>query len=98
MYIVQFLKGMWQNQFFGLPGGAVLMLALAGCDRAPSQPVFGAYFPSWMLCAFMGIAGVVALRQVFVVTGVDAALPSPILVYLMLMIAFSFAAWLQWLD
>jgi hypothetical protein len=50
---------------------------LSGCSRgsAPSFDVFGAFFPAWLLCGVIGIAGAVVARIVFVSTGLANALP-----------------------
>lgn len=48
---------------------------------APAIPFFGAYFPSWLLCTFLGILGAVAVRLVFVRLGIDDALPARLPIY-----------------
>jgi hypothetical protein len=79
-------------------GVALALAALSGCSAAPSQPILGSYFPSWMICALAGIGATVVARQLFAVTGIGRALPAPLLVYLALAAAFAFATWLLWLD
>jgi YtcA family len=74
------------------------VIALAGCTPAPSQTIFGAYFPSWMLCALVGLGATVVVRQLLVAVGMDKFLPVPLVVYLTLATAFAFAMWLAWLD
>ena len=51
-----------------------------GCGRAgaPSFVLFGAYFPGWMLCGVIGIAGAAIARATLVRTGVSNALPYPL--------------------
>ncbi|HEY1981347.1 MAG TPA: YtcA family lipoprotein [Xanthobacteraceae bacterium] len=71
---------------------------MAGCSAAPSQNILGSYFPSWMICALIGIVATIVVRQVFVVAGIDRTLPAPLLVYLAIATAAAFAAWLIWLD
>jgi Ca2+/Na+ antiporter len=71
---------------------------MAGCSAAPSQNILGSYFPSWMICALIGLAAAIAFRQVFAVAGIDRTLPAPLLVYLALGTAAAFAVWLIWLD
>ena len=53
------------------------LLSLGGCGTtgAPSYDLFGAFFPAWLLCGTVGIAGAVAARVVFVSTGVANTLP-----------------------
>jgi hypothetical protein len=68
-------------------------IVLAGCSeaRAPSIPLFGAYFPAWLACATAGILGAVLVRVVFVLVGIDDRLPVRLLVYVSLAAAIAFA-------
>jgi hypothetical protein len=50
-----------------------------------------------MICALVGLVAAVAVRALLAKTGIDAALPMPIVVYLALATAFSLAMWLLWL-
>ncbi|MBK5925863.1 YtcA family lipoprotein [Rhodobaculum claviforme] len=82
----------------GLPLGVVLV-ALAGCSPAahsPTVPVFGAYFPIWLIAAVLGILATVMMRLVFLRTGIDDRLPVPLLVYLFAAIKFSVGIWALW--
>jgi hypothetical protein len=36
---------------------------LDGCNGAPSRNILGSYFPSWMVCALVGIALALPLRR-----------------------------------
>lgn len=58
----------------------------------------GSYFPTWMICALLGLLAVAILRVVLGKAGIDAALPMPALVYLCLWIAVTLAIWLLWLG
>ena len=83
------------------PIRTLLFAALAsvgGCSGSPTQNVFGSFFPSWMLCALAGLVFAVVMHRVFVAVGIDKTLPAPFLVYLALVVAFTFAAWLIWLG
>jgi FtsH-binding integral membrane protein len=71
--------------------------ALAACSASPSRNILGSYFPTWMICALLGLVGVVILRVVFGKTGIDAALPVPVIVYLCAWLAVTLAIWLIWL-
>lgn len=73
------------------------LLWLTGCSSAPSRNILGSYFPSWMICALIGLVATVAIRALLAKTGIDAALPMPIVVYLAMATAFSLAIWLIWL-
>lgn len=78
----------------GALGGA----ALSACSAAPSRNLLGSYFPTWMLCALLGLFGVLLVRLLLVRSGIDQALPLPALVYLSLWIAMTLATWLLWLG
>ena len=58
---------------------ALLCLAsiLAGCSAsgAPSFDLFGAFFPAWLLCGVIGIAGAGLARVAFVGSGLANVLP-----------------------
>ena len=69
---------------------------LAGCNHAPAQNLLGSYFPSWMICAVIGLLGTLVCRQVMVRTGLDAVIPVKLLVYLALGLSLTFLAWLSW--
>ena len=77
---------------------AISTIVLAGCSDAPSQAILGSYFPSWMICALIGIVATVFVRLLLVAGGLDKALPAPLVVYLALVAGFAFTAWLLWLD
>jgi lipopolysaccharide export LptBFGC system permease protein LptF len=73
-------------------------MSLAGCARSPDLNVFGSFFPSWMVCALVGLVFAAVMHRVFGALGIDKALPAPLLVYLSLAVAFTFATWLIWLG
>ncbi|WEK50043.1 MAG: YtcA family lipoprotein [Candidatus Kaistia colombiensis] len=68
-------------------------VVLSGCvgTRAPSIPLFGAYFPAWLACVTVGILGAVVIRVAFVFIGLDDRLPLRLLVYVCLASGLSFA-------
>ena len=71
---------------------------LGGCSDAPSQNVLGSYFPSWMICALIGIVLAAATQRGLAAAGLKEAVPVPLLVYLAFAVFFAFAAWLVWLG
>ena len=71
--------------------------ALQGCSRAPSRNILGSYFPSWMVCALLALVMTIVVRAVLARTGVDAELPAPLVTYMAIFAAFTFAVWLIWL-
>lgn len=75
------------------------VLALAGCAgeaRTPSLPLFGSFFPTWILCAIAGVIVAVIVRGIFIRTGLDEHLPVPPLVYLSLAVSGGIVAWFIW--
>ena len=70
---------------------------MAGCDGAPSRNILGSYFPSWMVCALVGIALTLVARAVLKLTGLLQELPAPLVVLLAFGCAVNFALWLVWL-
>lgn len=81
--------------------GTLLLLLpiglLAGCSSAPSRNILGSYFPSWMVCVLVALGLTALVRAILIKTGVDAAVPAPLVVYLAMTVAFTFAMWLLWL-
>jgi len=61
--------------------------SLAGCAPggaplgAPAISLFGAYFPAWLLCAFIGVIGAVLVRVAFIRVGLDDMFPVRLPVY-----------------
>ncbi len=80
----------------GIGGYAAFIpaLALTGCGSAPSLEILGSFFPSWMLCAALGIAGAVVLRLIFAKLDIEASIPFRPLVYPLLAGALAFILWL----
>jgi hypothetical protein len=70
---------------------------IAGCDGAPSRNILGSYFPSWMVCALVGIVLALVARGVLKATGLLQELPAPFVVLLAFGCAVNFAVWLIWL-
>ncbi len=64
----------------------------------PSTNVLGSFFPSCMLCVIGGIVATIVVRQILVAARLDRGLPAPVLVYLAMIVLFSFGGWLTWLD
>jgi len=59
----------------------------------PQINVIGSFFPSWMLCAAIGIVVAVLARRLFVVVGVDPYLGPRALVYPSLAIVVTLVLW-----
>ena len=69
---------------------------LAGCGASPERNLLGSFFPAWMLCAAVGVAGAVVLRQALGALGVDRYLIAPPLTYLCAAVAGTLLVWLLW--
>ena len=71
-------------------------LLVAGCTQSPSQNILGSYFPSWLICVAGGVVATAVLRQVLVLTKLEAHLLLPPLVYIAMAAGASMAIWLIW--
>jgi YtcA family len=56
----------------------------------------GSFFPSWMLCAAVGIVVAIICRQILVVVGVNDHLIAPPLTYLCIAGSATLLCWLLW--
>lgn len=74
-----------------------LTAAISGCEGAPSRNILGSYFPSWMVCALVGLVVALVARAVFKATGILQEMPAPLAVLLALGCAVTFGLWLVWL-
>jgi YtcA family len=63
-----------------------------GCN--PVIGIAGAQFPDWILCLFVGIVMSLALRPVFVATGIDEWMTPRPLIYACFVLAIAFSCWL----
>ena len=77
---------------------AAFVSVASGCDGAPSRNILGSYFPSWMVCALIGIAVALLARAIFKASGLLVELPVPFLVMAAIACASTFALWLIWLS
>jgi YtcA family len=67
---------------------------LGGCQRVPSINLLGAFFPSWMLCALVGIALTLIVRGVLIAADADDGLGPRGVVYPALALALGLGTWL----
>jgi hypothetical protein len=65
-----------------------------GCRGAPSINVVGSFFPAWMLCVGLGVAGAMALRQAFIKVGIESHLRPRLLIYFCLWALITLSSWL----
>jgi len=62
-------------------------------EMAPQINIVGSFFPSWMLCALIGIAAALLGRWLFVRTGLDPYVGPRKLVYSSLAILVTLVLW-----
>jgi hypothetical protein len=77
-------------------GRVAIVLPVAACSYAPTMDLLGSYFPAWMLCAVIGIAAAVIIRQILVVAGINDYVVAPLLTYAGLAVSATLLAWLLW--
>ena len=70
----------------------VLILFAAGCD--PVLNIAGTFFPGWMPAILIGSALTVAIRYLFVFTGLEPHLGPLALIYTSLGVLLSVVSWL----
>jgi uncharacterized membrane protein len=70
------------------------LVLLTGCRGAPSINLLGSFFPAWMLCMALGVAGAFAVRGVCVRTGIEPHLQPRLLVYSCLWGLLTLLSWL----
>jgi hypothetical protein len=63
-----------------------------GCN--PVISIAGAEFPVWILCLLVGVLTSLALRPVFVTTGIDEWMTPRPVIYTCLALAIAFLCWL----
>lgn len=61
--------------------------------HVPSISVLGAFFPSWMLCALIGVALTLAGQRALAAAGLDRWIAPRAIVYPALAVAFTLAVW-----
>jgi hypothetical protein len=71
-------------------------MTLTGCSSggAPSFDLFGAFFPAWLLCGMVGIAGAAVARAIFVSSGLANALPYQLAVCTAIGVITALLVWL----
>ena len=80
-----------------LTGAFLLICMISGCSASPSRSILGSYFPSWMVCALIGLMAALVARVALKATGLLGELPAPLVVLLAIGCATTFALWLLWL-
>lgn len=77
----------------------ILALLMSGCtmhNRAPSLPLYGSFFPVWLLAALLGIICSVLARLLLIRAGLHEHLPAPGFVYFCMAILSGVIIWILW--
>ncbi len=72
----------------------VAPLLLAGCAKPPSVPIFGAFFPGWLLCIIGAILVTLIIRAVITALGLGRSVGPLVVTYPLLVIILTFVAWI----
>ena len=78
----------------GVCSAATGLMFLTGCRGAPSINLLGSFFPGWMLCMVLGVAGAFVVREVCIRTNIEPHLQPRVPVYLCLWGLITLLAWL----
>ena len=70
------------------------LVLLTGCRGAPSINLLGSFFPGWMLCMVLGVAGAFIVREICVRTNIEPHLQPRVLVYFCLWGLITLLSWL----
>jgi YtcA family len=85
---------------FGGPPSALELTAIAvsgwAVQGAPSFPLFGAYFPSWMFCGAIGLVAAIVARAFFEASGLAYVLPFQLFVCASIGVCAALVAVLVW--
>jgi hypothetical protein len=73
---------------------ALLTIEIAGCRRAPTFNILGSFFPSWLICLFVGIALSVIANRIFARFTLEKEILWPIVVYPCIALLFASILWL----
>ena len=60
----------------------------------PQINIIGSFFPSWMLCALIGIVSALVARRLFVRAGLDPYVGPPPLIYTSLAVLVTLVLWI----
>jgi hypothetical protein len=63
---------------------------------APSFSLFGAFFPAWMLCAFVGIVAAIVTRVALGAIRAGTVVPNPLFVCTAVGVICGGLLWLVW--
>ena len=64
--------------------------------HCPSFNVFGTFFPAWMLCALIGIAGTIVAFRLLSTLHADRFVRAPLVFYPCVALVITSLVWLGW--
>jgi len=64
--------------------------------HSPSFDIFGTFFPSWMLCALIGIAGAIVAFKLVSALGANRFVRVPLVIYPCVALSITSLVWLGW--
>ena len=70
------------------------LVLLTSCRGAPSINLLGSFFPGWMLCMILGVAGALVVRRVCIRTNIEPHLQPRLFVYFCLWGLITLLSWL----
>lgn len=79
---------------WSIPPVALLTIEIAGCRRSPTFNILGSFFPSWLICLFVGITLSVIANRILARFALDKEILWPIVVYPCLALFFASVLWL----
>ena len=83
------------SRAFGQAAAGLSLIFLTGCRGAPSLNLLGSFFPAWMLCMILGVAGAFVVRVICVRTGVEPYMQPRLPIYLCLWGLITLLLWLS---
>lgn len=91
--LATFRHGFTPTMLWRVTSGLGLVL-LTGCRGAPSINLLGSFFPGWMLCAALGVAGAFLVREICIRTNIEPHLQPRVPVYFCLWGLITMLVWL----
>ena len=73
---------------------AISAPGFVGCKRAPTFNILGSFFPSWLICLFIGIIVAAIANRILARFSLDKEILWPVLVYPCLTLLSACTIWL----
>ena len=70
------------------------LMAITGCQAAPSFTIAGSFFPDWIFCCLTGIVASVVAYRLFVVLKMEAEVQPAVLIYPCIALSSALTLWL----